>query len=457
MAQNVDFSEQINLDQKRYSRYVCDSRAIPNEIDGLKPVQRRILWTIWNSVAKTHFTKTVKVAGLVMGYHPHGDASIQDAISAMVQDFPFANNYTLISGEGTFGDVLDPAAIASPRYTEVRLSPFAVDVGFFESLPDIEYAPNYDETSEEPIFFVPKVPVVLLNPITGIATGFRTSIPAHRLGLIVEAMVLHLKGKKMPDLVPWYKGFNGRSRYWTTENGQLTYTTGFGVTLEGDKFFLTDAPQNWNREKVIDYLESLLEQEDGLLRSYLDHSRETFKIELLFRKGQKPTTEQVLALLSKENHEAVVMNVINTDGRLDEVPAAQIIKKFCAFRRTHLIRRFKRLAELEKEKLARHSELIRFIEEKWNLKVTTIKNKADLEGKLKDAKFTFIEFLAGLPVYRLTKEEVAKCQEAIAEAKRELARFNELIKNEKKLTEFMIDEITALRKTWDPTWQGAAK
>ncbi|MBL8992358.1 MAG: DNA gyrase subunit A, partial [Spirochaetia bacterium] len=98
----VEFSEQINLDQKRYSRYVCDSRAIPNEIDGLKPVQRRILWTMWNSVAKNDFTKTVKVAGLVMGFHPHGDASIQDAISAMVQDFPFSNNYPVIAGEGTF-------------------------------------------------------------------------------------------------------------------------------------------------------------------------------------------------------------------------------------------------------------------------------------------------------------------------------------------------------------------
>jgi len=161
----VEFSEQINLDQKRYSRYVCDSRAIPNEIDGLKPVQRRILWTMWNSVAKNDFTKTVKVAGLVMGFHPHGDASIQDAISAMVQDFPFSNNYPVIAGEGTFGDVLDPKAIASPRYTEVRLSDFCKDLGYFDSLPDIQYAKNYDEIEDEPIFFFPKIPAVLLNQL----------------------------------------------------------------------------------------------------------------------------------------------------------------------------------------------------------------------------------------------------------------------------------------------------
>ena len=104
---SIAFADQINDDQKKYSRYVCDSRAIPNSVDGMKPVQRRILWTMWNSVAKNLFTKTVKVAGLTMGYHPHGDASIQDALSAMAQDFTFANNYPFVKGEGTFGDVLD--------------------------------------------------------------------------------------------------------------------------------------------------------------------------------------------------------------------------------------------------------------------------------------------------------------------------------------------------------------
>lgn len=132
------FEDQVNDDQRKYSRYVCDSRAIPHEIDGLKPVQRRILWAMWNSDARNRYTKTVKVAGLAMGYHPHGDKSIQDALSQMAQDFTFANNIPLVSGEGTFGDVLDPSAIASPRYTEVKLSDFVKDLGFFESLPDID-------------------------------------------------------------------------------------------------------------------------------------------------------------------------------------------------------------------------------------------------------------------------------------------------------------------------------
>jgi DNA gyrase subunit A len=446
----VEFSAQINLDQKRYSRYVCDSRAIPNEIDGLKPVQRRILWTAWNSVARNTYTKTVKVAGLVMGYHPHGDASIQDAISAMVQDFPFANNYTLMAGEGTFGDVLDPKAIASPRYTEVKLSDFCKDVGVFDGLPDIDYAPNYDGTTEEPIFFVPKIPIVLLNSITGIATGFRTSIPGHKLSDIVAAMTLYLKSKKISKLTPWYKGFGGTHRFWTSETGGIFFTTGFGFHEESGKWFLTHAPQNWNREKVVEYLEEIIATEtDSDFRGYLDHSAEFFKIEMLPKKGSSFSQEKLIKIFGKENHEAVVNNVINYEGRLEEYPAGVLIKRFCDYRKIHLVKRFKRLAILEKEKIDRNSELIRFIEEKWNLKVLSVRNKAELEKKLAEAKFKYTDWLASLPVYRLTLDEVGKCKDAIAEAKTALARFQALVKEDAKLVSFMIDEIEELRKKWD--------
>ena len=183
-----DFAEQVDSDQLKYSRYVCDSRAIPNAIDGLKPVQRRILWTMLQSKAKDHFTKTTKVAGMVMAYHPHGNASIEDAIASMVQGHVFANNYPLLEGEGTFGDALDPKAIASARYTEVRLSSFAHDIGLFEELPDISFLPNYDETEKEPVYFCPKLPLILLNPTLGIATGFRCNFPGRKINDVANRL-----------------------------------------------------------------------------------------------------------------------------------------------------------------------------------------------------------------------------------------------------------------------------
>lgn len=403
------FEDQVNDDQRKYSRYVCDSRAIPHEIDGLKPVQRRILWAMWNSDARNRYTKTVKVAGLAMGYHPHGDKSIQDALSQMAQDFTFANNIPLVSGEGTFGDVLDPSAIASPRYTEVKLSDFVKDLGFFESLPDIDYVKNYDETEDEPIHFVGKVPIVLLNNIQGIATGFRCFIPGHRLADIVKSQINYLKSKKPLSLKPWYKDFNGEVKMAETETGNITMSTTFAFKWEGDTLYLTDSPMNWNREKVISLLDDILERKDSWLKDYVDYSSQTFRVELQYKKGEKPSQKEIMALFNKEDVQTLAMNVITYDGKLKNFKPEEIIKRFCDFRKTHLIRRFKRLSGLEEEKIERNSELIRFIKEKWNEKVIGIKSKKDFEEKLKTSKFKYFEWLSTIPVYRMTIEEVKKC------------------------------------------------
>ncbi|ALO27935.1 MULTISPECIES: DNA gyrase subunit A [Leptospira] len=443
------FEDQVNDDQRKYSRYVCDSRAIPHEIDGLKPVQRRILWAMWNSDARNRYTKTVKVAGLAMGYHPHGDKSIQDALSQMAQDFTFANNIPLVSGEGTFGDVLDPSAIASPRYTEVKLSDFVKDLGFFESLPDIDYVKNYDETEDEPIHFVGKVPIVLLNNIQGIATGFRCFIPGHRLADIVKSQINYLKTKKPLSLKPWYKDFNGEVKMAETETGNITMSTTFAFKWESDILYLTDSPMNWNREKVISLLDDILERKDSWLKEYVDYSSQTFRIELQYKKGEKPSQKEIMALFNKEDIQTLAMNVITYDGKLKNFKPEEIIKRFCDFRKTHLIRRFKRLSGLEEEKIERNSELIRFIKEKWNEKVIGIKSKKDFEDKLKASKFKYFEWLSTIPVYRMTIEEVKKCEEAIIEAKTTLARYQGLVKEDKKLTEFMVTELEELQNKWD--------
>ena len=445
----VSFVDQISEDQRRYSRYVCDSRAIPNEIDGMKPVQRRILWTLWNSVARQTFTKTVKVAGLVMGYHPHGDASIQDAIAAMTQDFTFANNYPLIQGEGTFGDVIDPKAIASPRYTEVRLSEFSKDVGLFESIPDIDYVPNYDESAQEPVFFVPKVPVVFLNNITGIATGFRCSIPGHKLSDIVDACVLCLKGKEPKPLHPWYRGFRGTHKLWQNPNKQWIYTTGFGFEKRDGLYCLTNVPQNWNREKTVEYLDQITANDDSPLRGYTDRSTDTFDIVLLPRKGRRLDPRALESIFSKTHNEVLTINVITHQGRLVEMDPISLVKRFVAFRKGHLIKRFKRLAGIEKEKIQKNTELIRFIQEQWNHKVVEIKNRKTFESKLRVAKFKYDEWLASIPVYRMTTEEVKKCREAIAEARKAYRLYQERSQEEKTLREFMIREMIELKEKWD--------
>ena len=370
----------------------------------------------------------------------------------MAQDFTFANNIPLVHGEGTFGDVLDPSAIASPRYTEVKLSDFAKDVGFFESLPDIDYVNNYDETDKEPIHFVGKVPIVLLNNIQGIATGFRCFIPAHKLGDIIDSQIAYLKTSKPKKISPWYKDYTGQCRLELSANGSDIIVTTFSFKWEGENLFLIAAPQNWNRDKVINYLDDMIDRKDNWFREYIDHSSSTFKIELLYKKGEKPTDKQIKELFNKENSEVLAYNVITHEGKLKNHQPTEIIKRFCDFRKIHLIRRFKRLAGIESEKIDRNTELIRFIKEKWNEKVIGIKSKKDFEDKLKASKFTYFEWLASIPVYRMTLDEVDKCKEAIVEAKAKFDEYTSLYKEDPKLTKFMIAELLELKEKWD-RWQ----
>ena len=445
----VDFTDQVNKDQKKYSRYVCDSRAIPNAIDGLKPVQRRILWTMWNSSAKDRFTKTVKVAGMVMAYHPHGNTSIEEAISQMVQGFIFSNNYPLISGEGTFGDVLDPKAIASPRYTEVKISDFAKDIGLFESIQDLDYVDSYDETAREPIIFVPKIPLVFLNPVLGIATGFRTNLVGRNLTSLVEAAIAFLKDpQKEIELPPWYRGIRRNSyRYFKNENQQRIFVTGFAFEYSKGSLFLVQAPQNWNREKVIIYLEGVIKEHDEI-KDYLDHSKDNFKIEIIFKRGVRMTPGKIKTIFSKTNQEIIEQNVIAYDGKLQNYNDTQIISDFFFYRKKHLIARFKRLARVEKEKLDKLSELIRFIKEKWYEKTTMLESKQVLEKSLEEAHFRYYEWLAQIPLYRLTLSEVAKSKESIRLAKKEYLSYLELVREDSVLTNFMVSEIEELKK-WD--------
>jgi len=284
----------------------------------------------------------------------------------------------------------------------------------------------------------------------GIATGFRSNIPGHRLRDIVASMILFLKQGRTGKLTPWYCDFKGLLKFYKNDNGESALTTGFGFEKIDGQVYLTDAPQNWNRTRIIDYLESLIENKNSPLRDYVDYSTHKYKYELIFKRGFSATDENLLALFARVNNEILAFNVITVDGTLENHPPADIIKRFCRNRKKHLTLRFKRLSALEQEKISRNSELIRFIKEKWNQKVTSIKSKSNFEQQLKKKDFKHYEWLAGIPVYRMTIEEVKKCQEAIVEAKQKFKYFQKLVKNDKALTDFMITEVKELRDKWDP-------
>src|SRR6187200_1258814 len=178
--------------QTRYLNYalsVITSRALPDVRDGLKPVQRRILYTMWqqNLTADVKHRKCAKVVGDVMGsFHPHGDVALYETLVRMAQ--PFSLRYPLVDGSGNFGS-LDGDSAAAMRYTECRLTRISDEMLTEIEQTTVPFRPNYDGTKTEPVVLPARIPNLLINGTTGIAVGMATNIPPHNLGEICTALI----------------------------------------------------------------------------------------------------------------------------------------------------------------------------------------------------------------------------------------------------------------------------
>ncbi|MEK7612004.1 MAG: DNA gyrase subunit A [Patescibacteria group bacterium] len=236
---NVEKREITSELQESYLDYamsVIVSRALPDVRDGLKPVQRRILWAMWDSglTADAKLRKSANVVGEVMGkYHPHGDSSIYDTLVRMAQDFSL--RYPLVIGQGNWGSV-DGDNAAAMRYTETKLSRIAAELLTDIEKETVDWQPNYDDSREEPKVLPAKLPTLLLNGAVGIAVGMATNIPPHNLGEIIDA-TLHLIDEPkatVQDLVRFVKGpdFPTGGIIYDAKNIAENYASGRGpVTM----------------------------------------------------------------------------------------------------------------------------------------------------------------------------------------------------------------------------------
>src|SRR5918994_125407 len=194
---NVPLHEAAQSRYLNYALSVIPSRALPDVRDGLKPVQRRILYTMWqqNLTADAKHRKCAKVVGDVMGnYHPHGDAALYETLVRMAQ--PFSLRYPLVDGSGNFGS-LDGDSAAAMRYTECRLARISDELLAEIDQTTVHFRPNYDGTRTEPVVLPSRIPNLLINGATGIAVGMATNIPPHNLNEVCTALVKLLDN---PDL-----------------------------------------------------------------------------------------------------------------------------------------------------------------------------------------------------------------------------------------------------------------
>ena len=195
MAEKIlrtEYSEEMQRSYMNYSMSVITARAIPDARDGLKPVQRRVLYDMSQlrlDYDKPH-RKSARIVGDTMGkYHPHGDSSIYDTLVVMSQEFK--KGMALVDGHGNFGSIEGDGA-AAMRYTEARLEKFAQEVYLKDLDKTVNFVPNYDETEKEPEVLPVRVPNLLVNGAEGIAVGMSTSIPPHNLGEVIDAVTAYI-------------------------------------------------------------------------------------------------------------------------------------------------------------------------------------------------------------------------------------------------------------------------
>jgi topoisomerase-4 subunit A len=348
------FTERAYLD---YSMYVILDRALPYIGDGLKPVQRRIIYAMselgLSSVAK--YKKSARTVGDVLGkFHPHGDSACYEAMVLMAQ--PFSYRYPLIDGQGNFGSIDDPKSFAAMRYTESRLSAFAQVLLSEVAQGTVDWVPNFDGTLQEPSILPARLPHVLLNGITGIAVGMATDIPPHNLNEVAAACIRLLEEPKatVKQLCEHIKGpdYPSGAEIISARDEILNmYETGHGSVrmrakweAEGGDIVVTELPYQVSGAKLLEVIAQQMQAkklpmvED--LRDESDHENPTRLV--IVPRSNRVDKEQLMSHLFSttdlERTYRVNLNMVGLNGRPQVKDLRVILKEWLEFR-TETVRR----------------------------------------------------------------------------------------------------------------------
>ncbi len=299
----IKIEEELKSAYLDYAMSVIIGRAIPDARDGLKPVQRRILYAMWELglLSNRPYKKSARVVGEVLGkYHPHGDAPVYEALVRMAQDFNM--RYPLVDGQGNFGS-MDGDPPAAMRYTEVRMAKIAEEFLRDIDKETVDFVPNFDGSFMEPTVLPTRIPNLLVNGTQGIAVGMATSIPPHNLSEVIDALVYLLDNPDatIDDITRFIKGpdFPTGGTIMGTDEIRKAYETGRGnITLRGKvvredtkrgiNLVITEIPYGVNKASLVERIATLIEQGKlGEVKSVRDESnREGVRIVLELKPGE---------------------------------------------------------------------------------------------------------------------------------------------------------------------------
>jgi DNA gyrase subunit A len=470
--------------QSRYLNYalsVITSRALPDVRDGLKPVQRRILYTMWlqRLTAETKHRKCAKVVGDVMGsFHPHGDSSIYDALVRMAQDFVM--RVRLIDGSGNFGS-LDGDPAAAMRYTECRLAPAATQFLTEISQQTVPFRPSYDGTKSEPVVLPSRIPNLLVNGGSGIAVGMATSIPPHNLGEVCTALIKFLDALRadrelstaqLCKIIPGPDFPTGAQILNTAEELKQIYQTGSGSvrmraiwekgpTKRGTKkIYITSIPYMVNKSTLVERIaEIVISSKLPQLVDIRDISADDVRIELELKKDAND--QKVMAYLCKhtplQTNFAVNMTcLIPTEnshvGRPERLELKDILWHFLNFRLEVVSSRL----EYELQQIERRIHILEGFETVFDALDQIIKIIRKSDGKADAAKKIMAKFdldadqtdaILELKLYRLARLEILVIRKELEEKRKRAKEITALLTDEDARWEIVRNELEEILKT----------
>jgi topoisomerase-4 subunit A len=455
-----DYAEKAYLD---YSMYVILDRALPHIGDGLKPVQRRIVYAMseLSLKATAKYKKSARTVGDVIGkFHPHGDSAAYEAMVLMAQDFSY--RYPLIDGQGNWGSPDDPKSFAAMRYTESRLTPYAEVLLSELGQGTVDWQPNFDGTLEEPTVLPAQVPNLLLNGTTGIAVGMATDIPPHNLNEVVSATIHLLESPKasVADLCKHIQGpdFPTEAEIITPEEELRTlYETGRGALrvraayqIEDGAVVIHALPYQVSGAKVLEQIAAQMQARKlpmvSDLRDESDHEHPT-RLVLVPRSNRidlDDVMSHLFATTDLERTYRVNLNVIGIDGRPAVKSLVTILKEWLAFRKATVKRRLEyRLERVERRihilegylvAFLNIDEVIRIIREEDEPKAVLMKTFkiSDVQAEaILDLKLRNLAKLEEMKI-RGEQDELAEERDSLKKTLGSDARLKTLIKRELK-------------------------
>src|ERR1700747_3222862 len=477
-TQNVALHEAAQSKYLNYALSVITSRALPDVRDGLKPVQRRILYTMWqqNLTADVKHRKCAKVVGDVMGsFHPHGDAALYETLVRMAQ--PFSLRYPLVDGSGNFGS-LDGDSAAAMRYTECRLARLSDEMLTEIEQQTVVFRPNYDGTKEEPVVLPARLPNLLINGATGIAVGMATNIPPHNLGEVCAALVKLLDNEdiSVAQLCRSIKGPDfptGGQILNSSEELREIYKTGSGsVRLRGTwdigpetrstkTIYVESIPYTVNKAQLVERIAEVVPSRKlPQLLDVKDLSTEDVRIALEMKKDADE--KMIMAYLFKHtplqiNFAVNLTCLVPTEnpevGRPERLDLKQILWHFLHFRLEVVTRRL----EHELAALKKRIHILEGFEAVFDALDEIIRMIRKSDGKADAAEKIMKRFeldaeqtdaILELKIYRLARLEILIIRNELDEKRKRARQITGLLKNEESRWALVRSELESIQKEY---------